>query len=194
MYSRVTFLIIITLVCMSVMGTFILVTRFTREEYQPAPISPSLPEIPKEEVKEVVFQYTPDVYRDPFKAPVRIAIEKPREETPPISKPVISVPSQTLTEETKPKRVKPLLEAKPETKQIRANREIKEIKEEGPPKLKVTGILYDEEPFAIIEFEGRSGIFEMGDKLSKDLIVRKIYIDSVDLDWRGKTYNIKLGG
>lgn len=212
MYSRITFLVIIGLVCMSVVGTFVLVSRFTREEYQPAPIPPPLPEIPKEEVKEVVFQYTPDVYRDPFKVPIRIATEKPREEipsvkvvpTPPVSEPVVTVPSQPLAKETKPQEVKPVMatketksqetkpvaEVKPEIEQIRVKEEIEEV----PPKVRVTGILYDEEPFAIIEFEGHSGIFEVGDKLGKDLIVKKIHVDSVDLDWKGKIYNTKLGG
>jgi len=194
-YNRVTFLVIIVLVCMSVLGTFVLVSRFTREEYQPAPIPPPLPEIPKEEVKEVAFQYTPDVYRDPFKVPVniRIVTEKPREEnfpvkvvsTPSISESVVRVPSQPSIKEVKPQ------EVKAETKQTKVK---EEIKEEVSPRVKVTGILYDEEPFAIIEFEGHSGIFEVGDKLSKDLIVKKIHIDSVDLDWKGKIYSIKLGG
>ncbi|HON73304.1 MAG TPA: hypothetical protein PK512_08235, partial [bacterium] len=62
------------------------------------------------------------------------------------------------------------------------------------PKVIVTGIIYDDEPFAILEFEGRSGIFEKGDKLSGDLSVKKIYADSVDIDWKGRVYNIKLGG
>ena len=202
MYNRVIFLIIIALVCVSVVGTVIFVSRFTREEYQTPIFPPPLPEIPKEEVKEIAFQYTPEVYRDPFKIPIKIATEKPKEEVlpvkvvqtpppPPKTTPIMIEQIQPSIRETKPQEVKTPKEVQPEIKQT----EVKEkIPEEPLPNIRVTGIIYDNNPFAIIEFEARSGIFEIGDKLSKDLIVKKIYRDSVDLDWKGRVYNIKLGG
>jgi len=202
-YSRVIFLITIALVCVSVVGTVILVSRFTREEYQAPTVPPPLPEIPKEEVKEIAFQYTPEVYRDPFKVPIKIATEKPKEEAPPV-KVVQTLPSSTpkpapvtieqpqpSIKETKPQEVKAPKEVQPE---IRKTEVREKISEEPLPNIRVTGIIYDSNPFAIIEFEAHSGIFEIGDKLSKDLMVKKIYKDSVDLDWKGRIYNIKLGG
>lgn len=208
MYNKVTFLVIIVLVCISILGTFILVNRFTREEHQLFTIPPPLPEIPKEEVTEVLFQYSPEVYRDPFKVPinVRIAVEKAKETAP-----VRQVqPTPIATSEAKPIKATPIKEAKPQktsvaeevkpTKEIKLDkREIPEVeqaesKEELPYKIKLTGVIYDDAPFAIIEFENKSGIFEEGDELSKDLIVKKIYLDAVDLKWKGKVYNIRLGG
>ncbi|MBC7319396.1 hypothetical protein H5T89_02025 [bacterium] len=208
MYNRVTFLIIIALVCISVLGTVILVGRFTREEYQPATIPPPLPEIPKEEVKEVAFQYAPDVYRDPFKKPITVKIATEKTEEAILAKPAQPTPVTTLKLE--PVRVPPVKETKPQETRVieekRPEREVKvnkkvasepkqvESKGEAPPLVKITGIIYDNAPFAIIEFEGKSGIFEEGDKLSQDLIVKKIYLDSVDLKWKDRVYNIKLGG
>lgn len=212
MFNRVTFLIVIGLVCISIVGTIILVSRFTREEYQPVTIPPPLPEIPKEEVKEVVFQYTPDVYRDPFRVPIniRIAMEKAKKETT-LTKPVQTVPKTISVtppkvesfktppvEETKPKETKIIEETKPKkevevVERVTPEKEKIEVKEESPP-VKVTGIIYDDAPFAIIEFEGKSGIFEEGEELNKDLIVKKIHLDSVELKWKDKLYNIKLGG
>lgn len=201
MFNRVTFLIVIGLVCISVVGTVIFVSRFTREEYQPVTISTPLLEIPKEEVRGMVFSYTPDVYRDPFRVPIniRIAMEKAKREVT-LVKPVQTVPQNIsitspkvepvkvpLVEETKPKKEAKVL------KSVTPEKENIEIREESPP-VKVTGIIYDDAPFAIIEFEGKSGIFEEGEELNKDLIVKKIHLDSVELKWKDKLYNIKLGG
>ncbi len=209
MYSRVTFLIIIALVCISILGTVILVKKFTREEYQPFTIPPPLPEIPKEETTEILFQYSPEVYRDPFKMPinVKVAIEKTKEIA------LIRQPQPTpiVTSESKPIKVPPIKETKPQKssmiEEVKPEKEIKKVdkrelpevekvesKEELPSKIKLTGVIYDDAPFVIIEFENKSGIFEEGDKLIEDLIVKKIYPDSVDLKWKGKVYNIKLGG
>ncbi|MCX7795170.1 MAG: hypothetical protein N2380_01410 [bacterium] len=207
MFNRVTFLIIISLVCISVVGTVILVGRFTREEYKPVTIPPPLPEIPKEEVKEVVFQYTPDVYRDPFKIPVNIgiAMERAKKEAA-LGKQVQAIPQMNIpatpskvepaemppTKEIKPKETKIAKEVKVVERVTPENRGLG-VKEESP-QIKVTGIIYDDAPFAIIEFEGKSGIFEEGEELSEDLIVKKINLDSVELKWKNKLYNIKLGG
>lgn len=209
MYSRITFLIIIALVCISILGTIILVNRFTREEHQPFTIPPPLPEIPKEETTEILFQYSPEVYRDPFKMPIniRVAAEKAKEITP-IRQ---TQPIPIVTSESKPIKVSPVKETKPQKtsmiEEVKPEKEIKEVdkeklpeveqvesKEELPSKIKLTGVIYDDAPFVIIEFENKSGIFEEGDELIKDLMVRKIYPDSVDLKWKGKVYNIKLGG
>lgn len=204
MSNRVTFLITIALVCISVLGTVILVSRFTREEYQPTTVLPPLPEIPKEEVKEVAFQYAPEVYRDPFKAPttVRVAMEKPKEETVSV-KPVQPTPVATLKPE--PVKVSPIketkvIEAKKPEGEVKVNEKVTselkpvEPKREVLPSVKLTGIIYDDNPLAIIEFEGKSGIFKEGERLNQDLIVKKIYLDSLDLKWKDKVYNIKLGG
>lgn len=212
MSSRVTFIITIALVCISVVGTFILVSRFTREEYQPVTIPPPLPEIPKEEVKEVVFQYTPDVYRDPFKMPmnIKIAMERTKGETISV-KPIQTIPqTASITppkvepvktppvEEIKLQKTKIVEESKPKKEPEVVEKETSEVKQIKPeekfPSIKVTGIIYDDAPFTIVEFEGKSGIFEEGEKLNEGLVIKKIYLDSVDLLWKDKVYNIKLGG
>ncbi|HPO83108.1 MAG TPA: hypothetical protein PK487_09145, partial [bacterium] len=114
----------------------------------------------------------------------------------------ISAPGEEVSPAVIPvQKAQPVAESKPETVQTEGKVPVVTRTEEEKiqqkislPKVIVTGIIYDDEPFAILEFEGKSGIFEKGDKLSGDLSVKKIYADSVDIDWKGRVYNIKLGG
>lgn len=201
MGSKSILFIIISLVCVSVLVTFIFISRFTKEEFhQISPIPPSIPEVPEKTVKSV-FYYPPEIYRDPFKAPIRIRPQEkltekeiPKQEIPK----QISLPKEKIKPVVAPsKESEPLVESKSKITQVenRASEIIKTEQEmEVLPRIVVTGIIYDSEPFAILEFNGESGIFVKGDNLSKDLLVKDIYRDSVDIDWKGKIYNIKLGG
>lgn len=200
MDNKIIFSIIISLVCISIVGTVILINRFTKEEFQQIPpIPPPVPEVPEKTVQPA-FYYPPEIYRDPFKSPIkaRLFVEQVKQESP---KEVLIPKEEVKPEVTSAEKSQPII--KPKTETIQSENKVREItrveevktKEESfLPKVKVTGIIYDEEPFAILEFEGRSGIFEKGDKLHENLLVKSIYIDSVDLDWKDKVYNIKLGG
>ena len=205
MGSRIIFIVIISLVCISIAGTAIFINRFTKEEFQEIPsIPPPLPELPEKTVQSV-FYYPPEIYRDPFKVPIRIKpleevvkAEVPKQET----SQEISAPGEEVSPAVIPvQKAQPVAESKPETVQTEGKVPVVTKTEEEKiqqkislPKVIVTGIIYDDEPFAILEFEGKSGIFEKGDKLSGDLSVKKIYADSVDIAWKGRVYNIKLGG
>ncbi len=205
MGSRIIFIVIISLVCISLAGTVIFINRFTKEEFQEIPsIPPPVPELPEKTVQSV-FYYPPEIYRDPFKVPIRIKpleemvkTEVPQQET---SQKVSAPEEESSPAVTPVQKVQPVVKSKPETVQtegkvpVVTRTEGEKIQQKiSLPKVIVTGIIYDDEPFAILEFEGRSGIFEKGDKLSGDLSVKKIYADSVDIAWKGRVYNIKLRG
>ncbi|MGB9682817.1 MAG: hypothetical protein ACP5RW_03485 [bacterium] len=180
MESRVSLIMVISLVCVSLFITFWFSTRFLGEEYLSINPLPSLPLIPKESV-ETAFLYPPEVFRDPFKGPI---ISRPKIETTPVveTREILPPPKVTTPIEHVPSKV---TQEKPKS----------QVVQPPPlPRFKVTGIIYDENPIAIVEFNGQSSILGEESEITKDLKVRKIYIDSIDVLWKGKNYNVKLGG
>lgn len=183
MGNRTSFIIVISLVCISVIITFWFTNKFLGEEYVQINVLPPFPQIPKE-TTEMAFLYSPEVFRDPFKSPL---LSKP--------KLIIAPKVETAKTELPPPKVVPEVEV---TTPKRTQKEEKSIvypaKTPVLPKFKITGIIYDENPIVIIEFNGRSSILEKNREIIKGLKIKRIYIDSLDLSWEGKDYNIKLGG
>jgi len=177
--SRISFIVVISLVCVSLLVTFLFLNRFLKEEYVSINPVPSLPQIPKESV-EMAFLYPPEVFRDPFKGPT---IPKPKlVATPKIETVEVSAPPSF----TSPQYIPP--------KKIQQKPIIQVVETPPLPRFKITGIIYDESPIAIIEFDGKSNILGKDGEITKGLKIKRIYIDSIDVSWEGKDYNIKLGG
>lgn len=179
--------------CISMVSTFILINRFTREESQETyPIPPPIPEVPERTVQST-FHYPPEIFRDPFKPHLRIGLSAGKIEQKASKE---EIKSEAPLEERVKSIAKPGAKAiqSEETRKITKVEEIRTKEEVSLPRVKVTGIIYDEDPIAILEFEGKSGIFGKGDKLHGGLLIKDIYLDSIDIVWKDKVYNIKLGG
>jgi hypothetical protein len=183
MENRISFIIVISLVCISVLITFWFTDRFLGEEYSPVNALPPLPQIPKESV-EMAFLYSPEVFRDPFKSPV-------------LAKPKLVITPKTETTKTEITFPNVVTKTEVTTTGIVQKAEkpvVHPVKTPTLPKFKITGIIYDETPLVIIEFNGKSSILEKGNEIIRGLKIKRIYIDSIDVSWEGKDYNIKLGG
>jgi len=168
MENRISFIIVISLVCISVLITFWFTDRFLGEEYSPVNALPPLPE----------------VFRDPFKSPV-------------LAKPKLVITPKTETTKTEITFPNVVTKTEVTTTGIVQKAEkpvVHPVKTPTLPKFKITGIIYDETPLVIIEFNGKSSILEKGNEIIRGLKIKRIYIDSIDVSWEGKDYNIKLGG